>query len=107
MTTLEFCRNADEAETPTFLKVLKAIPQANLDYRPEPKSRTAAEIAWVLAQEEGALLALLRERNGPVEGRTPSGRQGDRHRLRAQRHGRQREARRAGRSRLAEEGANT
>jgi len=59
MTTLEFCRKRREAETPSFLKVLKAIPQENLDYRPEPKSRTAAEIAWVLAQEEGALLALL------------------------------------------------
>jgi len=59
VTTLEFCRKRREAETPTFVKVLKAIPQAKSDYRPEPKSRTAAEIAWVLAQEEGALVSLL------------------------------------------------
>jgi uncharacterized damage-inducible protein DinB len=59
MSTLEFCRKRREAETPVFVKVLKAIPEAARDYRPEPKSRTAAEIAWVLTQEEGALLSLL------------------------------------------------
>jgi uncharacterized damage-inducible protein DinB len=59
VTTLEFCRKRREAETPTFVKVLKAIPQAKLDYRPEPKSRTAAEIAWMLTQEEAALISLL------------------------------------------------
>ena len=59
MNTLEFCRKCRETETPKFVKVLKAIPQAKLDYRPDPKSRTAIEIAWVLAQEEGSLLALL------------------------------------------------
>jgi uncharacterized damage-inducible protein DinB len=59
MSTLRFCRERRDAETPLFAKVLKAIPEANRDYRPEPRSRTAAEIAWVLAQEEGALLSLL------------------------------------------------
>jgi uncharacterized damage-inducible protein DinB len=59
MSTLQFCRERRDAETPVFAKVLKAIPEVNRDYRPEPRSRTAAEIAWVLAQEEGALLSLI------------------------------------------------
>jgi len=59
MTTLEFCRKRREAETPMFIRVLKAIPDAKPGYRPDPKSRTAAEIAWVLTQEEAALASLL------------------------------------------------
>jgi uncharacterized damage-inducible protein DinB len=31
----------------------------SLDYRPDPKARTAAELAWLLAQSEGALISLL------------------------------------------------
>ena len=59
MTNLEFCIARRKAEGPAFLKVLKAMPEGRLDYRPDPKSRTAAELAWVLAAEEEALLALL------------------------------------------------
>jgi uncharacterized damage-inducible protein DinB len=59
MTTLELCRKRRKAETPTFVKVLKAMPEDKLDYRPAPPSRTAREIAWGLAQSEAALIALL------------------------------------------------
>jgi len=59
MNTLEFCRQTRKAEIPKFVKVLKAVPQGRLDYRPDPKARTAQELAWVLAQEEAALLSLL------------------------------------------------
>lgn len=59
MTNLEFGRKRRKAELPAFVKVMKAIPQGRPDYRPDPKARTAKEIAWVLAQEEAALLALL------------------------------------------------
>jgi uncharacterized damage-inducible protein DinB len=65
MTTLEFCKKRREVETPMFVKVLKAIPDAKPGYRPDPKSRTAAEIAWVLTQEEAALASLLTK--GSVE----------------------------------------
>ena len=41
------------------MKVLKAMPQERLDYRPEPRSRTAAELGWVLAAEEAALRTLV------------------------------------------------
>ena len=59
MTNLEFCRKQRKAELPAFVKVLKAGPQDRLDYRPDPKARTAQELAWVLAQEEAALVRLL------------------------------------------------
>ncbi len=59
MTNREFCMARRKAEVPTFVRVLKAIPPGRLDYRPDPKSRTAAELAWTLAQEEGALASLL------------------------------------------------
>jgi uncharacterized damage-inducible protein DinB len=59
MTNLEFCRARRKAELPAFVNVLKAVPQDRLDYRPDPKGRTAQELAWVLAQEEAALVSLL------------------------------------------------
>jgi uncharacterized damage-inducible protein DinB len=65
MTTLELCRARRKAELPTFVRVLKAIPDGRPDYRPDPKSRTAAELAWLLASSEGALVSLLE--TGTVE----------------------------------------
>jgi uncharacterized damage-inducible protein DinB len=43
-----------EKEAPATRKVLSRIPEGS-DYRPDPKSRTAREIAWLLVQEEVAL----------------------------------------------------
>jgi uncharacterized damage-inducible protein DinB len=57
--SLEYCRKQRTAEVPKFVKVLKALPQGRLDYRPDPKARTAAELAWTLAEEEAALVSLL------------------------------------------------
>jgi uncharacterized damage-inducible protein DinB len=65
MTNLEFYRQTRKAELPKFVKVLKAVPQAGCDYRPDPKARTAQALAWVLAQEEAALATLLE--SGTVE----------------------------------------
>jgi uncharacterized damage-inducible protein DinB len=59
MTSLDFCRKQRKQELPKFVNVLKALPQDRLDYRPDPKARPAAELAWVLAAEEAALLSLL------------------------------------------------
>jgi uncharacterized damage-inducible protein DinB len=56
---LEYCRKQRSQEVPKFVKVLKAMPQGRLDYRPDPRSRTAADLAWVLAAEEAALVTLL------------------------------------------------
>ncbi len=59
MTNLEFCIARRRAERPAFIRVLKAIPGSRLDYRPDPKARTAVELAWLLTVEERALLSLL------------------------------------------------
>jgi len=59
MSNLSFCIERRKAEGPAFVRVLKAVPAARLDYRPDPKSRTAAELAWMLAAEEASLVSLL------------------------------------------------
>ena len=38
-----------EQEHPAFVRVLQALPPDRLDYRPHPKSRSAAEIVCLLA----------------------------------------------------------
>ena len=55
MTSLELCRKQRAQELPKFVKVLKAVPEGRLDYRPDPKSRTAVELAWLFVAVGGAL----------------------------------------------------
>ena len=43
-----------EKEAPATRKVLSRIPEG-CDYRPDPKSRTAREIAWLIVREEISL----------------------------------------------------
>ena len=59
MTIREYCLSRRKAEAKAFLGVLKALPTGRLDYRPEPKARTAAELGSLLAAEEAALLELI------------------------------------------------
>ena len=59
MSNREFCVARRKAEQPAFVKVLKAVPQAKLGYQPDPKARTAGDLAWMLAVEEQALLGIL------------------------------------------------
>ena len=47
-----------ETETTTTRKVIARIPEGS-DYRPDPKSRTAAEIAWQILCEETMLIDAL------------------------------------------------
>jgi uncharacterized damage-inducible protein DinB len=51
MTMREFLQNRRKAEYPVFVKVLKAMPTGQFDYRPHERSPTAAEIIWTLARE--------------------------------------------------------
>lgn len=44
-----------EKEAPTTRKVLSRIPEGS-GYRPDPKSRTAREIAWLIVREETVLV---------------------------------------------------
>jgi len=59
MTSRELCIARRKAERKAFVNVLKAVPQDRSDYRPDPKSRTGAELAWVLASEETDLVKLV------------------------------------------------
>ena len=44
-----------EKEAPATRKVISRIPEGS-DYRPDPKARTAREIAWLIVREEAALV---------------------------------------------------
>jgi uncharacterized damage-inducible protein DinB len=55
----ELCVARRKAEQKAFLNVMKAVPEDKQTYKPEPRSRSAAELAWVLAAEEAALLTML------------------------------------------------
>jgi len=54
-----------EREAPATRKVILRIPQDKSDYKPEPKSRTALEIAWLIVMEEKVLAEGLEK--GTVE----------------------------------------
>ena len=47
-----------EDESRTTRKVIARIPEGS-DYRPDPKSRTASEIAWQIACEETMIIEAL------------------------------------------------
>ena len=51
MTNREFFIQRWEQEYPAFVRVFKALPAERLDYRPHPRSRSAAELVWVLVYE--------------------------------------------------------
>ena len=55
-------------ESETTRKVLARIPDGN-DYRPDPKSRTAREIAWQIVGEEKMIIEALE--NGGAEWAPP------------------------------------
>lgn len=59
MTSLDLYVARHKAERRAFSRVLRAIPAGRGDYRPDPKSRTALELAWLLASEEAGLVTLL------------------------------------------------
>ncbi len=44
------------AESQTTRKVVAAIPEAQKGYRPDPKSRTAAELAWHIVYDDVVFL---------------------------------------------------
>jgi uncharacterized damage-inducible protein DinB len=57
-----------EDESKTTLKVLGRIPEGS-DYRPDPKSRTAQEIAWQIVCEEKMIIEALE--NGKADWAPP------------------------------------
>src|SRR5437588_12958844 len=55
----EFFAQCWSNEAPTFVRVLKALPDGQLDYRPHEKSASAGGLAWQLALEAAHLCELL------------------------------------------------
>src|SRR5687768_12280928 len=47
-----------EREHATTLKVLLAYPKDKLELKPDPKSKTARELAWIFVQERGLGMAV-------------------------------------------------
>ena len=52
----EFFLKHWEKEAPATRKVISRIPEGRSDYKPEPKSRNAREIAWLIVREEASLV---------------------------------------------------
>ncbi len=59
MSTREFFIHRWEAELPAFGKVLSAVPEDKLAYKPHERSTSAGSLAWQLAQEQQQLCELL------------------------------------------------
>ncbi len=59
MTEREFYIYTIKDELPRFERALYAIPETNVDYRPDPKSKTALELAMVLVSEAATLKLIL------------------------------------------------
>jgi len=69
MTEKEMWLHTREMELQTTIKVLKAVPESRLAYRPHEKSRSLGELTWVFAGEESFLGMII---NGKIEfGGTP------------------------------------
>ena len=60
MTDKEFFVSTVADELPRSKKVLKALPQDKLGYRPDPKARTAMELASVIASESKMFSVFLK-----------------------------------------------
>ena len=66
MRNFEFFAQCVENETPAFVKVLRAIPQDRLDYRPHEKNTPAGALAWQMTTEMESLLQLF-DNNGVID----------------------------------------
>src|SRR3954463_6338487 len=51
MTNREFFLSRWEPEQPAFVRVLRALPADQLDYKPHERSTSAGDLAWQLAEE--------------------------------------------------------
>jgi uncharacterized damage-inducible protein DinB len=49
--TREYYEECFDAEKPKFIRVMKAVPADKGDYRPHPRSTSAADLLWLLAAE--------------------------------------------------------
>jgi len=57
----EYYRECFDAETPKFVRVMKAVPPDQAAYRPHPRSTSAGDLVWLLASELRDACALIDE----------------------------------------------
>lgn len=50
-TMREYYKQCFQAERPTFVKVMKAVPPDRSDYKPHSRSTSAGDLVWLLASE--------------------------------------------------------
>ena len=60
MNTREYFMKQFATEAPKFAKVIRALPEGKLDYKPHERSSTAAGIAWFLVLSARALADLVK-----------------------------------------------
>ena len=65
MASREYFLECCEREGPVFVKVFRALPADQLDYRHHPRSRSAAELVWLLVLEEQSGIELAQ--TGKIE----------------------------------------
>ncbi|MGE5277093.1 MAG: DinB family protein [Acidobacteriota bacterium] len=51
MNTREYYAECFKAEKPKFVRVIRAVPEDQLAYRPHPRSASAGDLVWLLASE--------------------------------------------------------
>ncbi len=61
MSEREFYMYTVSDEIPRFERAVSAVPQEHDDYKPDPKSKTAMELATMMAGEAGTIKTLLTE----------------------------------------------
>ncbi len=55
----EYYQDCFKSEKPRFVRVLKAVPADQPDYRPHPRSTSAGDLVWLLATELGDACELV------------------------------------------------
>ena len=61
MTLREFFLERLRAELPVFLRVLKALPEDRLSYKPDERSPSAEQLVWTLTSELKSCLDVVAE----------------------------------------------
>jgi|SRR5579859_5543875 len=61
MTLREFYLQRRQAEFPVFMRVLKALPKDQLNYKPHDRSPSAGQLVWTLTNELKACVNVVKE----------------------------------------------
>jgi uncharacterized damage-inducible protein DinB len=71
MTLREFFVQRRRAEFPVFMRVLRALPEGQLSYKPDERSPSAEQLVWTLTGELKACLDVVAEGKAEWKGVPP------------------------------------